>query len=114
MSLITYTKVLGGGLKKRVLLYLGTLAGTKRSSSGFLTGSSLGFGRLVIETSQQCNNNNATWSSSAQFSYAQHKCFKKEKKKKKKSENVRISKSHPTVITYHPPQKTDLSKCIMD
>ena len=67
MSLITYTKVLGGGLKERVLLYLGTLAGTKGSSSGFLTGSGLGFGRLVIETSQQCNNNNATRSSSASF-----------------------------------------------
>lgn len=50
MSLVTYTKVLGVGLEERVLLCLGSLADTKGSSSGFLTGSRLGFGRLVIET----------------------------------------------------------------
>lgn len=46
----TYTKVLGVGLEERVLLRLGRLAGTKGSSSGLLTGSRFGFGRLVIET----------------------------------------------------------------
>jgi hypothetical protein len=50
VSLVTYTKVLGGGLEERVFLCLGSLAGTKGSSSGFLAGSRLGFGRLVIET----------------------------------------------------------------
>ena len=50
MSLVTYTKVLGVGLEERVLLCLGSLADAKGSSSGFLTGSRLGFGRLVIET----------------------------------------------------------------
>jgi len=49
-NVLTYTKVLGVGLEERVLLCLGSLAGTKGSSSGFLTGSRLGFGRLVIET----------------------------------------------------------------
>jgi len=49
-NVLTYTKVLGVGLEERVLLCLGSLAGTKGSSSGFLTGSRLGFRGLVIET----------------------------------------------------------------
>jgi len=49
-NVLAYTKVLGGGLEERVFLCLGSLAGTKGSSSGFLAGSRLGFGRLVIET----------------------------------------------------------------
>ena len=50
MSLVTYAKVFGFGQEERVLLCLGCLASTEGSSSGFLTGSRLGFGRLVIET----------------------------------------------------------------
>jgi hypothetical protein len=50
VSLVTYTKVLGVGLEERVLLRLGALAGAKGSICGLLTGSRLGFGRLVIET----------------------------------------------------------------
>lgn len=49
-DVLTYTEVLGLGLEERVLFRLGRLADTERSSSGFLTGSSFGFGRLVIET----------------------------------------------------------------
>ena len=37
VSLVTYTEILGVGMEERVLLCLGTLAGTKGSSSGFLT-----------------------------------------------------------------------------
>ena len=46
----TDTEVLGGGLEERVLLGLSGLAGSEGSSSGLLSGSGLGFGRLVMET----------------------------------------------------------------
>ena len=67
MSQVTYTKILALGLEKRVLLWLGSLACTKGGSSGLLAGSSLGFGRLVIETKSAIAYNNATRSSSAYF-----------------------------------------------
>ena len=65
--MVTYSKVLGFGLEERVFLCLGSLAGTEGSSSGFLAGSRLGFGRLVIETKSAMQINNATRSSSAYF-----------------------------------------------
>lgn len=61
-------EVLGGSLEERILLGLGRLAGTERSSSGLLSRSGLGFGRLVIETklarSFSTRNNDAPRSSS--------------------------------------------------
>lgn len=48
--LLTNTEVFGGSLEERVLLGLGGLAGTEGGSSGLLTTSWLGLGRLVIET----------------------------------------------------------------
>lgn len=47
---LTDTEVFRGSLEERVLLDLSLLAGAKGGGSRLLTGSGLGFGRLVIET----------------------------------------------------------------
>jgi len=67
-DVLTDTKVLSVRLEERVFFRLGCLAGTEGSSSGFLTGSGLGFGRLVIETKSAMQSrkvDNAPRSSSA-------------------------------------------------
>ena len=103
----TYTKVFGIRLEERVLFRLGCLASTEGGSSGFLTGSWLGFGRLVIETkSAKCHSrkvNNlrlgALVANVYFYTLAQHS-FKKNQfiAEKKKKGKIRHNLSHPTIL----------------